>query len=315
MEGGGSRIKDDGLNYPSSKAQQYIKATTHLAANTKVEVRPDWDEDAFPLVTASEEGLKVHSLNFFRAVFPSFRAEYASWVISDFTQLMVDQCRLYSSQLFGKEPTTGSLNNCKGRWYEMLFLDQALRALSGTEFASYDVFHLPPAYAGSEVWSMFQPSISRKMKSFNLHLSNPDFIVTRLSSAVADLKFQSVEPREDRLVARYEDRSFFGQLRPDDLITYIAVKTHTRPDRRYQHLYEVNALKAVSCALSLPVKYIAVSTERKDADDEIFRSPSIASIARGGQLSNAIDSVWTTITFQHIRDQVASLVRETSNSG
>ncbi len=154
----------------------------------------------------------------------------------------------------------------------------------------------------------------RRLGRLTCPLSNPDFILTRLPEGNDGLKFKPGRARAEALVARFRDETFFGKLDPSLLVCNLAVKTHNRPDWRYQHLHEGNVLKAISHALGIILRYVVVTTESKREDDSVFASSSIVSVVNGDDaVSRAIDEVWTVTRFEDIRGQIAGLLSNWSS--
>lgn len=246
---------------------------------------------------------------FFQCIYPSIYESYPDEIVSAATDQIVDFCMECSKGIFGKTPTkSGSLNNSKGEWFELLFLDQSLIELTNPCYSDYDMFKIPSAIEGHKYWDLFPEPVCRRIESLNLHLSNPDFILTKLPDSLKSKKYTPAKGRMKSLLDRYEDTSFFGEMDPSKIVCNFSVKTHTRPDRRYQHLHEGNVLKAIASRVGSPLPYVVVTTETKEKDEVIFKSSSIASITGNDQKPTpAIDQVVRVKKFSDIRRVISDI--------
>jgi hypothetical protein len=177
-----------------------------------------------------------------------------------------------AAKRFGKAPSSGSINNSRGRWFEMIMAHAVLMA----KIKGYEVLKLPSATENACYVDLFAPKDRKKVLSLSLHTSNPDFIIVRVNKKSKTRKFKSFR---DFWVAIQE---IPGDLDVKDIKVVFSVKTSPRPDRRYQMIHEANTIKTMHLVLGhTPPKYAVLMLESSGTDDVIFKYPVLFLLATG----------------------------------
>lgn len=186
----------------------------------------------------------------------------------------------------GLEPSTGSLNNCRGRWNEFSFLlSSHTSILENTK----DIYLVKmPNESSIKFWEIYTREsrivyekliFELKNKEIFIRCSNPDFVL--IKRRVVE-KF--IPDEEDDLLYNLKRiyRNIKNKCEPSDVIAFISLKTSNRPDRRYQILYEANITKYAS-------KYIHDEKHRlrfdvigksNESDTQVFKAPLLSSLTK-----------------------------------
>lgn len=173
-----------------------------------------------------------------------------------------------------KKPHTGSLNNCMGRWFELIFFKEFNDLLENHTLAKGDIpeiFKLPSANKNHKFYDLFVVPERHELFKIKPSTSNPDFIILKNIS-------QQIFPKGSSLMEKYKYNGYFGKLHMNDIDTIISIKTSARPDRRYQQVYEANLIKALFERFNLSVKFISITLHENEKNEEVYCSTSIVSI-------------------------------------
>ena len=177
---------------------------------------------------------------------------------------------------FKKSPHTGSLNNCMGRWFELIFLkefNELIEGYNNDKIRKYDIIKLPSATDSKKFYKLFIKNQRQELNKIKPSTSNPDFILLRDLDKV-------IVPTELSLIDRYKYLQYFGNIDMRSVDTVISIKTSARPDRRYQQVYEANLVKALFQKFNLSIKFITITLHENKKNEEVYFSPSIISIIR-----------------------------------
>jgi len=205
------------------------------------------------------------------------------------------------------EPITqGSLNNCRGTWYELALIMEAHRSiLQSTE-------NLYLVKMGSETsikfWEIYQKESRQKYdllidifkkreEPIFIRCSTPDFVVISRDiirdSSISNILQNSAPPLREinELYKVIKDKCL-----PHQVKGFISLKTSNRPDRRYQILLEANVTKFASGYIHEPehrLRYDIIG-ESNSSDREVFSAPLMSTLPRSGNnitnVERAIDS-------------------------
>jgi hypothetical protein len=187
---------------------------------------------------------------------------------------------------FNKLPSSGSLNNCKGRWNEFSFIYSAhISILENTKNLYLVKLGNESSLKFWEIYSQtsrndFEVFLSKlKENKIFIRCSTPDFVLVKRKTL--------------KNIPVFDDANFFAKLKdlykqlinkcePSDVISFISLKTSNRPDRRYQILYEANITKYASKYIhdsSCPLRFDAIG-ESNDSDSEVFSAPLLSDLAK-----------------------------------
>jgi len=189
---------------------------------------------------------------------------------------------------YSKQPSGGSLNNCKGQWNEFSYLYSAHSSILSQR---KDIYIVKMGNENSiKFWQLYKPIVrirfiefleTLKQKNLILRCSTPDFVIIR-RDIINDLI-----PRSQKFLGKslFDDlknlyKNLIDQCESEDVISFISVKTSNRPDRRYQILYEANITKLASKYIhneSHPLQFHAIGTSNS-SDSEVFRAPLLSSL-------------------------------------
>ena len=136
-----------------------------------------------------------------------------------------------------------------------------------------------------------------------LWLSNPDFIILKGRNFSSSLEGKST-------IEKFNYLSYFGKVKPVDLEAVISIKTSARPDRRYQPLYESNAVKALLNRYSHQIKFIVIDLQRNKKNELVYRSTSIISATNDKELFKP--SIDKSMILETIKD-VESVIEYINN--
>jgi len=205
---------------------------------------------------------------------------------------------------FGIKPHPGSINNCMGRWFELLFFkffNEFLSAYS-TKDKLKEICKLPSAKDSKKFMDLFVERQKTLLKKINPSTSNPDFIIL-------DNLTKSVYPVGLTWIEKFQNTSFFGNIDMQNIAAIISIKTSARPDRRYQQLYEANLVKAIALRFRKKVKFLSITLHENIKNEEVYYSPSIISIVQGGTLEPSIDKSATLDKISDIK-QIIEIIFE-----
>jgi hypothetical protein len=241
------------------------------------------DDSCFEL---KNKVVQCRSYNLLDAVYPYIEKVYGNYPVMEIINLLKEAAQMGGKRKYGMSPTEDSLNNCGGRWYEILFLDQAVSALNKIYERynrKFQIFKLPSAQGSMVFHNIFKNPFREEISQLGLQTSNPDFIITEVNRLrnyyeTTDWESSRGKARIKNLLTLFRERGYYGQLGIDEIKVILSVKTSTRPDRRYQHMHEANILKAIFRRFNRECSYVVIATEVKEKDREIFLSPSIMSI-------------------------------------
>ncbi len=230
-------------------------------------------------------GLQIHADQAFVEIYPSVQENNNIDQISKrVKERVVQEARKY----FEKEPSSGSLNNCSGRWHELAFLMAAHKSIiENTD-------HLYIVRMGSEssikFWEIYTEGSLKEFKKFmmglqkknmTLRCSTPDFVIIDRSilrsTIVEDISNLSAGTI-NLMLKLYEDIK--GQCDPSQVKSFISLKSSNRPDRRYQILYEANITKYAGKYIhgaQNPLRFDVVGQSNRE-DSDVFKAPKLSAL-------------------------------------
>ncbi|WP_088890512.1 Cfr10I/Bse634I family restriction endonuclease [Leptolyngbya ohadii] len=227
----------------------------------------------------------VRAYEAFLSIYPLIPHDTPLDQISEVIRQMVIQEAL---SFYNKVPSGGSLNNCKGQWNEFSYLYSAHCSILNQR---EDLYIVKMGNENSiKFWQLYKPNARRRFMDFLEDLkqrdlvvrcSTPDFVLVRRSIISTSIPYsQELFGRDlfDELKNLY--KKLINRCEPEDVISFISVKTSNRPDRRYQILYEANITKLASKYIhseSQPLQFHAIGTSN-DSDSEVFSAPLLASL-------------------------------------
>lgn len=190
--------------------------------------------------------------------------------IKDWLDFFCNLAKKSAKLNFDKAPHSGSINNCRGRWFELIVLSNLVNKLAKKEENCIEILKLPNANNGHYFYQLFVPEQRTKLTKLAPKTSNPDFIAVRSK--------EKYFKKGTSTLNRYVDTAFFGNIAAEDLIATLSVKTTARPDRRYQQVFEANVIKAMLKKFNVDTQCIVITLEKNDSNEEVYKSPSIESI-------------------------------------
>lgn len=204
------------------------------------------------------------------------------------------------------DATADALKNCRGRWFEILLVLAANRAVqdqnklflklgTASDHSIFDVF--------SDLGSISPPD------SFTINLSIPDMIFVDASSSPALQDWKSA------LSSSTDNSQIVGSiLQAHKVVTsnqiqtlqckaFCSIKTSLRPDRKYQAMYEAESIRALQKRVPhWAAKYFMVGPLEANATREILES-NLSLIA----LADNHQTPYKTVDQIFIVDNLASL--------
>lgn len=198
----------------------------------------------------------------------------------------------------GRPPAQGSLNNCRGQWFELIFYKYFWEEIKITKGKGIDFLRMPSATKGKKITKLFLPEQNKKIRELRPATSNPDYL------ALADLDDLLTDTEKRTWYENFNHVEFFGKVDLTKVKAIVSIKTSSRPDRRYQLLHEANMMKTL-CSVSYnhKIQFVVVELESKKANEEAFGSSSILSMLEnkhiGTELSKTVDH---SITVNKISD-------------
>jgi hypothetical protein len=188
-----------------------------------------------------------------------------------------------SRQLFGKTPSGGSLNNSAGRWNEFSFIISGHNSISRLRD---DIYIVKLASESSiKFWEIYSPEAREAFDSL-LKIYHEENIFLRCSTPDFVLVKKGILPRVPQPGPSFIEelgglyKSIEGRCGAEDVKAFISIKNSTRPDRRYQILYEANVTKFASKYIHSPqnpLRYYAVG-EISTEDAQVFKAPLLSSL-------------------------------------
>ncbi len=236
-----------------------------------------------------------------------FEAIYPTLNLNGLTFLdIVDRIEKVVVQTSTEAITQGSLNNCRGTWYELAFIMEAHRSiLQSTE-------NLYLVKMGSETsikfWEIYQKESRQKYnllidifkkreEPIFIRCSTPDFVVISrdiIRDSSSSNILQNSSPPLNEINELY--KVIKNKCLPHQVKGFISLKTSNRPDRRYQILLEANVTKFASGHIhdrSHRLRYDIIG-ESNSSDREVFSAPLMFTLPRSGNniasVERAIDS-------------------------
>ncbi|HEY9628528.1 MAG TPA: Cfr10I/Bse634I family restriction endonuclease [Coleofasciculaceae cyanobacterium] len=189
---------------------------------------------------------------------------------------------------YNKIPSSGSLNNCKGQWNEFSYLYSAHSSILNQR---KDLYIIKMGNENSiKFWQLYKPNSrirftdfleTLKQRNIVLRCSTPDFVLVRrsiIAESIPDSQELFGKALFDELKNIY--KKLIDKCEPEDVISFISVKTSNRPDRRYQILYEANITKLASKYIhddSHRLQFHAIGTSN-ESDSEVFSAPLLSSL-------------------------------------
>jgi hypothetical protein len=228
----------------------------------------------------------VKSHEAFLTIYPSLAPDFPLDQISEEIKQRVIRA---ARDVYGRNPSLGSLNNCKGSWNELSYLYSAHQSILDYREDLYIV------KIGNEssikFWQIYEPSTRSSFMNFldilkeehNLILrcSNPDFVVIKRKLIESEIpSSDNIEGRDFFKALNNLYKKLVDKCRSDDVVSFISFKTSNRPDRRYQILYEANITKLASKYIhseSNPLQFHTIGNSNV-SDSEVFRSPLLSSL-------------------------------------
>lgn len=194
-----------------------------------------------------------------------------------------------SSKLnFKTSPHTGSINNCNGRWFELIFFkefNELVESYNNKHPNKCEICKLPSATGKTKFYKLFIKEQQDELKKINPSTSNPDFLILK------DLD-DNIFPTELNFIEKFQCLDYFGKIDMKNVDTILSIKTSARPDRRYQQVYEANLIKALFLKFDKSVNFFTISLNDNKKNEEVYYSPSIISIIKDEtNFSSSIDKV------------------------
>lgn len=196
--------------------------------------------------------------------------------------------------------TDGALNNAGGNWHESImevsFMEglQEVNAASGQHFVA---IRMPMSGARnqgdsySRFLDLFRPEAYQpggRLEWFadkleHTYFPSPDLVLVRIDDPEVVKRLNAVAERDAEADNYRVYRLLGGTLQADQVMGTVSLKTSTRPDRRYQAMYEAEMVKSISrrAGLSWKTGFIT-STMHHPVDLAIYENGiGIAAITSG----------------------------------
>lgn len=200
----------------------------------------------------------------------------------------------------GEKPSSGSLNNCSGRWNELAFLVPAHISILEKKDSIYIV------KLGNEksikFWELYTEEsrsifcnllTNLSLNNISIRCSTPDFVVINkevIRSQVPQIDSTEISPEQIALFLQLY-KYLKSRCQPSDIKAFISIKASNRPDRRYQILYEATITKYASKYIhspDYPLRFDVIG-ESNEEDTDVFSAPDLLSLPlpfQGTDLSN-----------------------------
>ena len=238
-----------------------------------------------------------------------FEEEYE---ILDVTQALQEIAQASSRLNFKKECSMGAINNCLGRWFELVFFKEIMQALDdynkGVE-DKFEICKLPSASKEKKFINLFIEEQRSQLKTLNPSTSNPDFILLNGLT-------QDIYPPDLTIIEKYQYNDYYGTLNMSNLFSVISIKTSARPDRRYQQVYEANLIKALFKRFDFKTRFFVITLYENEANNSVYASASIESILlKSPKPYPSIDKAFVLKTNLDIRNLFNTLVKWEDDNG
>ena len=201
-------------------------------------------------------------------------------------------------QTYDVPPHPGSINNCRGQWFELIFYKFFWEEIKKHRGKGIDFLRMPSATKNMKITDLFLPEQNEKVRKLRPATSNPDYLVlTNLEDLLTDLKNRT-------WYENFQDVDFFGRVDLKKITAFLSIKTTSRPDRKYQLLHEANMVKTIcSASYNHNIKFVVVELESKKANQEAFQSSSIMSMVENKHLGTGLcKTIDSSITINMISD-------------
>ena len=210
----------------------------------------------------------------------------------------------------------GSLNNCRGTWYELAFIREAHRSIlqatenlylvkmgSETSIKFWEIY----SQESRQRYDLLVDMFKKREEQIFVRCSTPDFVVISrdiIRDSSSSNILQNLSPPIKEINELY--KVIKNKCLPHQVKGFISLKTSNRPDRRYQILLEANVTKFASGHIHEPnhrLRYDIIG-ESNPSDREVFCAPLIFTLPQSGNnianVERAIDSEITIKSRQEL---------------
>ncbi|EGQ8307664.1 MULTISPECIES: Cfr10I/Bse634I family restriction endonuclease [Vibrio harveyi group] len=245
---------------------------------------------------------EIHSLEAFRFSIPNALAKNDRF--KDILNAIETDVTSYCKQHKLPHPAQGSFNNCRGRWYEWLFMiymwnhfvtkGSTIRPLP---LPNSNHFQFTKLY-NNELYGYLADLEDKLLLNHQVRLvtSSPDYVLIDIKDlSLPDPLLSSTFDPEDFSddVKSYLDelyKTFIGKCDLNTIRGFISIKTSVRSDRRFQWLHEGNLAKSLYQHLrtrrwdidAKGIKFYGFTSEMKDADRNALMTATTHTIASIG---------------------------------
>ena len=254
--------------------------------------------------------MAIEKLKEFEMIYPTLNLKGLSFldIVNEIEKIVVQK----STQPI----TTGSLNNCRGTWYELAFIMEAHQSiLRSTE----DLYLVKMGNETSiKFWEIYQKEsrqqynklielFSQRQEPIFVRCSTPDFVVISKDIIQNSSNFNILQKSSPSLQDVNELYKIIkNKCSPEKVKGFISLKTSNRPDRRYQILLEANVTKFAGRHIhdrEHRLRYDIIG-ESNSSDTEVFRSPLMSTVPMAGnnidRVERVIDSEVNIISGQQL---------------
>ena len=199
-----------------------------------------------------------------------------------------------SQRKYLRQPSSGSLNNCSGRWNELskrrLLIQAHFSIISETN--NLYIIRMPNE-ATMKFWQVYNQESRYRFdqmmdilrdRGFSLRCSTPDFVVVSrriVRHYIPQINRENLSLTDLQILTQFH-QYIKGCCHPSDVKGFISIKNSNRPDRRYQILYEAAVTKYASQhihpAIS-PLRFDVIGNSTPE-DKKVFKAINIYSIPR-----------------------------------
>ncbi len=188
------------------------------------------------------------------------------------------------------DATTGSLSNCRGRWFEILLIYSLNLAIQDMDARCFVKLGTASEHTLFQIFN----NVGNKINippNYTLNLSMPDMLFIRNVPKVLNewkkkiLSFESnsvnSESVIDDILGSYK-HLMKDPIPFEDCIAFCSIKTSLRPDRKYQAMYEAECIRAIEKRISgsNEAKYVMVGpVDAKKTKSILETNYSIVSLA------------------------------------
>lgn len=220
---------------------------------------------------------------FFICRFPSIRENITPETeLAGILQMLVDEA-VATASLLGLSLGQGSINRNRGEIYEMLlylYAWESVNTFNATNGTNYFLVKLPSSTPSNRFVQFFTTRTRECFRNVPIYLPNPDLLAIHPSFDVSDnppLDTNNTESTVQSFVDGY--RHFRGRIEPEDVVAVVSIKTTTRPDRRYQCIYEAHVIDSIFQRVDTYVPYFVFGLSLTQADKEVMQSPPVQCIS------------------------------------